>query len=464
MPRNYFTDDQIKILSESEWVEKVSRANVFFTKAFKEDVVDKLHSNTLLHVLPSYGIDPTILGSQRLENMKRRILKMASRPERFDRIKKARRSRKKVFDSDEEKIKYLSEELEEMKMTYHDLMNKLTQSHDYKYDWCCRDRSFMIIRIFTKKRKNKLSISKMCRLLHFSRSSYYHYVWKQKHNIKSSKDIQDEKDRIVIQTIFDIEGIEKGAKQIKMQLNDIYGINMNLKRIRRIMRKYGIICTIRQPNPMKAAMRRFLTKNIKDNKVKRNFRQGKAKKVLLTDITYLKYAKGKKMAYLCTIKDASTGQILSWNISESLELDIVINTVRFLLEEHGDELAVGVMLHSDQGCHFTAYDYQNLLEMHDIIQSMSRRGNCWDNAPQESFFSTFKCECDYRKSRTYSELIECTGNYIGYYNFRRPQWGLNRMTPYAYDEYLSGAYGVKLQLPMCCSLPDVIPMGMALSK
>lgn len=463
MPRNYFTDEQIKTLSECEWVEKVSRANVSFTKAFKEDVVDKLRTNTLKHVLPSYGIDPNILGSKRLSGLKNRIQKMALRSEGFNRKKRTGRPRT-FFGSDEEKINYLIERLEETKITYHHLMDKLTESHDHIYDECCRNRSYRMIWIITGKKKNRLSISEMCRLLHFNRSSYYRYAGKQKNNIKSNKDIQDEKDRIIIQTIFDIERIEKGAKQIKMQIYDIYGINMNLKRIRRIMKKYGIICKIRQPNPMKAAMRRFLTNNIKDNKLKRYFRQGKAKKVLLTDITYLKYAKGQKTAYLCTIKDASTGQILSWHIAESLELDIVIHTVKFLLEEYGEELSVGVMLHSDQGCHFTAYDYQNLLKMHDIIQSMSRRGNCWDNAPQESFFSTFKCESGYHKSRTYSELIECTGKYISYYNLRRPQWGLDRMTPYAYDEYLSVSYGVKLQLPICCRLPDVIPMGMAAGK
>lgn len=85
MPRKYFTDEQIKKLSESEWVEKVSRSNVRFTKAFKEDVVDKLRSNTLMHVLPSYGIDPKIFGAKRLKESKSRILKMASRPEGLDR-------------------------------------------------------------------------------------------------------------------------------------------------------------------------------------------------------------------------------------------------------------------------------------------------------------------------------------------------------------------------------------------
>lgn len=179
---------------------------------------------------------------------------------------------------------------------------------------------------------------------------------------------------------------------------------------------------------------------------------------MLIDITYLRYAKKQKKAYFCAIKDATTKQILGWNLSESLELDLVLKTVQSLLQEYGKEFARDVLLHSDQGCHFTAYDYQALLQSNPITQSMSRRGNCLDNAPEENFFSTFKCESGYERCKTLEDLIDWIGRYIGYYNLRRPQWNLNRMTLAAYDDYLSDKNRRKRYLPVLYRKRQIQPI------
>ena len=110
--------------------------------------------------------------------------------------------------------------------------------------------------------------------------------------------------------------------------------------------------------------------------------------VLLTDITYLPY--NGIFAYLSTILDAYTKQILAYVLSDSLEVDFVVETVNNLIRDHGVSLHAETIVHSDQGCHYTSHSFIDILHDKDLRQSMSRRGNCWDNAPQESFFGRMK--------------------------------------------------------------------------
>lgn len=135
-----------------------------------------------------------------------------------------------------------------------------------------------------------------------------------------------------------------------MTLQGQYGILYNLKRIRRIMRKYGIICPFRKANPYKRMMKATKEHTILPNLLKRNFKQNIPGKVLLTDITYLFYGKGKK-AYLSTIKDGSTNEILAYNVSNRLTLDIATDTVHKLKKNRNIKLAKGAFIHSDQGVH-----------------------------------------------------------------------------------------------------------------
>jgi putative transposase len=260
------------------------------------------------------------------------------------------------------------------------------------------------------------------------------------------REMRDHLDFISIKAAYDYKGFKKGAKQIKMRLMRDYGIIMNLKKIRRLMRKYELLCPIRVANPAIAIIKAQHSNKVFSNILDRNFAQGAAKKTLLTDITYIKYGNGKR-AYLSTIKDASTKKILAWQLSSNLELDFVIDTVNQLLENYRGELHMGVILHSDQGSHYTSIDYQDLLSKHDITQSMSRRGNCWDNAPQESFYAVLKSESDLAKIHSYDRLADYLISYINYYNYDRPQWDLHKMTPHEYDEYLSNPRSKSRYLP-----------------
>ncbi len=234
---------------------------------------------------------------------------------------------------------------------------------------------------------------------------------------------------------FNYKGRKKGARQIKMVLRDKFNIIYNLKRIRRIVKKYDIICPFRKANPYRRMMKATKEHAVVSNLVNRKFKQEIPGKILLTDITYLSYKNGKR-AYLSTIKDSSTNEILAHHVSDNLRLDIVLDTLEKLKLNASVKLHSRAIIHSDQGVHYTSPKFQKKVRKLGLKQSMSRRGNCWDNAPQESFFGHFKDEVILNKYITLDELINEIDDYMDYYNNDRYQWNLNKMTPVQYRNHL----------------------------
>jgi len=173
------------------------------------------------------------------------------------------------------------------------------------------------------------------------------------------------------------------------------------------------------------------------NLLKRNFKQGTPRKVLLTDITYLFYGKGKK-AYLSTILDGSTNEVLAYNITDHLKVELAIDTLTQLKKKR-IKLHKEAFIHSDQGVHYTSPKFQAVVKKYKIGQSMSRRGNCWDNALQESFFGHLKDEINIKDCQTLAEVQEEIKEYISYYNSYRCQWNLKKMTPVEYRNHLLNA-------------------------
>ena len=201
------------------------------------------------------------------------------------------------------------------------------------------------------------------------------------------------------------------------------------------MRKWGIICPIRKANPYRRIMKATREHTVVPNLLNREFKQEISGKVLLTDITYLPYGVSH-MAYLSTIKDAATNEILAYNLSNRLTLDIATDTIENLMRHTKNLLQSDAYIHSDQGSHYTSPTFQKLLKKHKLGQSMSRRGNCWDNAPQESFFGHMKDEIDYKSCDTFENLHSMIDSYMDYYNNYRYQWGLKKLTPVQYRNQL----------------------------
>lgn len=210
---------------------------------------------------------------------------------------------------------------------------------------------------------------------------------------------------------------------------------MNLKKIRRLMHKFNLFCPIRKPNPYRRMAKAIRTNAVADNTVNREFRLHGPRKILLTDITYIPYE--KNFCYLSVVKDAFTEEVLSYVLSKSLELDFVLETMNQLIKVHAVSFETDVMIHSDQGCHYTSIKFRQLLIDHEIRQSMSRRGNCWDNAPQESFFGHMKDElAEHQKLwTTFSDVKNSIDDWMDYYNNDRGQWNLNKLTPSEFYNY-----------------------------
>lgn len=211
---------------------------------------------------------------------------------------------------------------------------------------------------------------------------------------------------------------------------------MNRKKIRRLMKKYGLVCPIRKANPYRRMAKALRTDSVSPNLVNREFRSHGPRKVLLTDITYLKLH--QKHVYLSVIKDAFTMQILAHQLSDSLEVDFVLETVKQLMKNHLYDSKAEVLIHSDQGCHYTSIAFRQLLNDYQLRQSMSRRGNCWDNAPQESFFGHMKDEIKpYIKDwNSFQDVKERIDDYMDYYNNDRYQTTLQEMSPNEFYHYL----------------------------
>lgn len=273
-----------------------------------------------------------------------------------------------------------------------------------------------------------------------SRSGYYNWL-----NTADTRQAREEKDLeayALVKAAFEFRGYKKGARSIHMRLLHI-GVIMNLKKIRRIMKKFSLICPIRKPNPYRQMAAAMKTSTVAPNLVKRQFKERPPRTCLLTDITYLHYHGHSEVSYLSTIIDVTTHEILAYRLSGNLKVDFVLETVDLLMTQHGYELDDTVIVHSDQGCHYTSAAFIAKLKDENFLQSMSRKGNCWDNAPQESFFGHMKD--DIRRIveglNTYSEVNDLVDDWLDYYNNDRYQWDLEKLSPCEYYRYLTtGVY------------------------
>lgn len=287
---------------------------------------------------------------------------------------------------------------------------------------------------------NLQNIKELCNIAGVSRSGYYY--WLNSADKRAEKESGDEADFKLILEAYNFRGYDKGIRGIHMRLLHMDPpILMNTKKIQRLMRKYGLMCPIRKANPYRRMAKAIKTDAIAENLLNREFKDHGARKVLLTDITYIPCC--GVFFYLSVIKDAFTMQILAYVLSESLELDFVLETVNILIEQHGISLDTETLIHSDQGCHYTSKKFRQIVADSNLRQSMSRRGNCWDNAPQESFFGHMKDEImdKIKQAESFNDAKAIIDDYMDYYNNYRGQWELKKLTPNEYYEYVTtGVY------------------------
>ena len=293
---------------------------------------------------------------------------------------------------------------------------------------------FSVIQATLAQEDNVLTVTELCSIAGVSRSGYY--GWLKAEQARQQREVQDQSDFQRILDAYRFRGYDKGVRGIHMRLLHT-GIRMNVKKIRRLMHKYGLFCPVRKANPYRRMQKAIRTNNTADNLVNREFETHGPRNILLTDITYIPL--NGAYCYLSTILDACTKQVLSYVLSQSLEVDFVLETVRRLVKNHGVSLSNRTILHSDQGCHYTSVKFIQLVRNSALRQSMSRRGNCWDNAPQESFFGHMKDELAPQIPlwSSFEDVRHSIDDWIDYYNNDRYQWDLAKLSPNQYYSYLS---------------------------
>lgn len=255
--------------------------------------------------------------------------------------------------------------------------------------------------------KAKYSISEMCRFFDVSRSGYYDYV---KRMDIPAKDLPlAEKIKECQEKVYNTYGYRRIYLWLERQ-----GINHNPKTILRIMRKYNLLSVIRRKKYRNYGQGIHKYPNL----LNREFNADRPNQKWVTDISYIHTKQG--ILYLSIIRDLYDNSIVSYKTGTEQNVNLVLNTIR---EAKKIEKVTGELhLHSDQGFQYTSNQYYRLTQSYNITPSMSRKGNPYDNALAENFFSILKTECIYRvKLETYDEARQIIDEYIYFYNNQRIQ-------------------------------------------
>lgn len=212
-------------------------------------------------------------------------------------------------------------------------------------------------------------------------------------------------------------GFRNGHRKIKALLKKEYGIKLNRNTVQHLMQKHNLQCRVKPKRRWKSQGE---TEIIAPNVLARDFTASGPNEKWVTDITYIQY--GSTTLYLSTILDLYNNEIVAYKLYDHQQTELVIDTLKAALRARN--YPKGVIIHSDQGSVYTSHAFQNLIKESRLVPSMSRRGNCWDNAVIESFHSNLKTE-EFQYVKMHSlktlEVIERIDLYMRYYNSERIQ-------------------------------------------
>lgn len=258
--------------------------------------------------------------------------------------------------------------------------------------------------------RKRYSITEMCQFFGVSRSGYYDYVKRldqPAHDAALAEIIRKQQ-----------EACDKtyGYRRMWKWLKRVRKIHRNPKTILRIMKKYDLLSEIRRQRKwrqMSTQLHKY------DNLLNREFHADQPNHKWVTDISYIRTKQG--VLYLSIIRDLFDNSIIAYKTGTTQTVNLVLDTIRLAMQKE-KKVAEELRLHSDQGSQYTSQAYFDLTKGYGITPSMSRRGNCYDNAMAENFFSILKTECIYRHHpATYDEARMLIDNYIYFYNNQRIQ-------------------------------------------
>ena len=481
-------EDNEYLLSTDVFVK--GRNGITFSNEFINEVSLTYPNVSIESKLKERGIDPDVVGYQRIYDLKRKLsdvtYRVKEKPYYPDEVKikysnhpyvaKITNKRfvlKDTFYKDaslfidyqmDEILKIFDFDPNDFSYVFKAKTQNRIRNKDYKCDEFINDVSILTNRIAkleemvtlnnkdikeSLKHSTKLSKKEVVRLIEesftskdriniscdigISRSSYYAILRNNNYGLYeesiNNKLIEDYKN---IKKVLDSDPYPMGKRTVYMKMDLICGFHYSIRKISRLMRLNGSSCKIRCSRQSIKENRELIKRNTKPNILNRRFRLALPNQVKLTDVTYLKYG-DNQVAYKSTIKDSVTGKIDACVVSDSNDLRLVLDTINQLNKVSYID---GALFHSDQGALYLNDYFQEKIKEKNLIQSMSKRGNSQDNASMESLFGHFKDECDYSNCSCLDEVKAKVEHYVDYYNNRRPQWNRNRMTPVEYEKYL----------------------------
>ena len=258
----------------------------------------------------------------------------------------------------------------------------------------------------------------MCNFFGISRAAYYKWV---KRCVALDKDTEH---MALVRDVWLKSRKTYGYRRVTISLQQ-QGHSINHKTVLRLMQRMNIRSVARKRKPYKK-MSQLDIYHRYDNILDRDFSATAPNQKWVTDISYIRTRQG--WAYLSTIQDLFDGFIVAHQLGKENSICLVKDTLKQAMQK--EKVTDGLILHSDQGHQYTSNPYFVLTTAYHIQQSMSRRGNCWDNAPMESFFGHFKEEALRQyPTPTFQEAQEIVDEYIAFYNYERIQLK-TRQTPF----------------------------------
>lgn len=453
MGRGRFSAEEIEMLKKNPYVIDVNETRIVYSNEFKKHFMKEYKEGMKpTAIFRDAGFDPEVLGSKRIERACARwreadkngtlgqhgYIQLESKRKKTDALKRKDEKISRQHDAYEKKLDKKEQENQEKLRAKQAEIDKLKAENELlkKAGRLGRRRCekkvygkidlYYLVKETVKKYGLHGEISNLCRAVGLPRSDYYYYESTAEE--RALKEERDEEYAYFIKKAFNsCRYSRQGSRSVRMVLRREHDINYNRKKIQRIMKKYDIVCPIKTTNPYKRMWKATKEDKTAPNLVKREFKPGAARKLFLTDITYIRHQ--GHFSYVSVIIDAQTKEPVAHMTSASLKMDFVMKSLK-QLEECG--FAEGAIIHSDQGVHYTSKEFRTRVKEMGLRQSMSRRGNCLDNSAMESFFGHMKQEMEIDPDATDTEIEKAVDEYIEDYRYHRYQEGLNEMTPYEY--------------------------------
>jgi transposase InsO family protein len=269
------------------------------------------------------------------------------------------------------------------------------------------------------------SIKLMCKVIKVNRSGYYHWINAGCIIKKVDKQLNE-----LIKSIFIFGRSNYGTRPIQSKLLELYGLIVSRKRISNIMKDLNLIVKMKRRYKNTTDSNHNLP--IAPNVLNRDFYASEPDTKYVGDITYIHTGEG--WLYLATVIDLYSRRVVGWSMDDTMKVSLVNDALTMAITQRNPP--VGLIWHTDRGSQYASYSHRDLLEKNGIVQSMSRKGNCWDNAVAESFFKTLKSNLVYKtyfytKQQAKAEIFE----YIEvFYNRTRSHSYLGNLSPARFEE------------------------------